>query len=71
MAVVIRPTGTKVPDIRKGDTVVVILGKDAGESGSSSGSSATSRAGPRRRAGVEARGATPGRCPRLPSWSPA
>ena len=33
MAVVSRPSGTKVPDIRKGDTVVVILGKDAGKSG--------------------------------------
>jgi len=33
MAVVTRPTGTKVPDIRKGDTVVVILGKDSGKSG--------------------------------------
>ena len=33
MAVVTRPNGTKVPDIRKGDTVVVILGKDAGKSG--------------------------------------
>ena len=33
MAVVTRPTGTKVPDIRKGDTVVAITGKDAGKSG--------------------------------------
>ncbi len=33
MAVVTRPTGTKTPEIRKGDTVVVIRGKDAGKSG--------------------------------------
>ncbi len=33
MAVITRPTGTKVPDIRKGDTVVAIVGKDAGKSG--------------------------------------
>lgn len=33
MAVVTRPTATKVPDIRRGDTVVVIVGKDAGKSG--------------------------------------
>ena len=33
MAVVTRPTATKVPDIRKGDTVVAITGKDAGKSG--------------------------------------
>jgi large subunit ribosomal protein L24 len=33
MAVVSRPSATKVPDIRKGDTVVAIVGKDAGKSG--------------------------------------
>jgi len=33
MAVVTRPNATKVPDIRKGDTVVAIVGKDAGKSG--------------------------------------
>ena len=33
MAVVIRPNATKVPDIRKGDTVVAIVGKDAGKAG--------------------------------------
>jgi large subunit ribosomal protein L24 len=33
MAVVSRPTGTKVPDIRKGDTVVAIVGRDTGKSG--------------------------------------
>jgi large subunit ribosomal protein L24 len=33
MAVVTRPNATKVPDIRKGDTVVAIVGKDAGKAG--------------------------------------